>query len=189
MAEPTEQKTSDGVCPKCGATLADITTTKTGRKLQRCSQGSWNPETRKNEGCDYVKWFEIEPEELDEKCPKCGQKLNLVVTRFGKKMKKCSTGGWDKEAKKATGCDYIEWINGTTEPLDEDCPECGKKLVLYTTANGKKMKKCSTAGWDKATREKTGCPYIYWLKPNEYFQETNNDGEEFLPPEEDTAAF
>ncbi len=108
-------------------------------------------------------------------------------------MKKCSTGGWDKEAKKATGCDYIEWINGTTEPLDEDCPECGKKLALYTTANGKKMKKCSTSGWDKVTRMVTGCPYIYWLKPNEYFfepesqnrrpQQTTNDGEEFLPPE------
>lgn len=171
------------VCPTCGSPLGEITTTKTGRQLQRCSKGSWDPETRQNVGCDYVKWLEIAPQELDEKCPKCGAKLVLAVTRFGKKMKKCSTGGWDKETKKATGCDYIEWINGTTEPLDEECPVCGEKLVLFTTAAGKKMKKCSTAGWDKAERKATGCTYVYWLKPGEYAQTTDSNGEEFLPPE------
>lgn len=170
-------------CPKCGNSLGEITLTKTGRKLQRCSKGSWDAESRQNVGCDFVKWLEIEPEELDVKCPKCGNKLILSVTRFGKKMKKCSTGGWDKEAKKATGCDYIEWINGTTEQLDEDCPTCGQKLVLFTTAAGKKMKKCSTAGWDRAARKATGCTYIYWLKPNEYQQKEDSGGEEFLPPE------
>ncbi len=186
MAKANEQKTPEGMCPKCGSPLAEITVTKTGRKLQRCSKGSWNPETRKNEGCDFVKWFEVEPQILSEKCPKCGSKLILAVTRFGKKMKKCEKGSWDKEAKKAIGCDYVEWINGTTEPLDEECPQCGQKLVLYTTANGKKMKKCSTSGWDKVARQATGCPYVYWLKPEEYPQptdKTNNGGEEFLPPE------
>jgi hypothetical protein len=78
-------------------------------------------------------------------------------------MKKCSTGGWDKEAKKATGCDYLEWIGGTMEELDEDCPKCGEKLVFYTTANGKRMKKCSTSGWDAKARKATGCTYIEWL--------------------------
>ena len=178
-----EEQTKE-VCPKCGKPLSEVTTTATGRKLQRCSAGSWDPESRTNVGCDYVKWLEIEPETLDEKCPKCGKPVILTVTRFGKKMKKCSTGGWDKETKKATGCDFVEWINGTTEQLDEDCPDCGKKLVLFTTNAGKKMKKCSTAGWDSATRKATGCPYIYWLKPNEY--PTKNEGpngEEFLPPE------
>jgi ssDNA-binding Zn-finger/Zn-ribbon topoisomerase 1 len=75
-------------CPKCGAPLGEITETATGRKLQRCSQGSWNPQTHKNEGCDYVKWLEVEPKELDEKCPKCGANLVLQVTRFGKKNEK-----------------------------------------------------------------------------------------------------
>ena len=178
-----EEPVAPEVCPTCSSPLGEITVTKTGRKLQRCSKGSWDPETRKNIGCDFVKWFEVEPQELDEKCPKCGNKLVLAVTRFGKKMKKCSTGSWDRETKKTIGCDYIEWINGTTEPLDEECPQCGKKLALYTTANGKKMKKCSTAGWDKATRTATGCPYVYWLKPNEYPQSTDSGGEEFLPPE------
>lgn len=124
-----------------------------------------------------------EKETEENICPKCGAPLLMAFTRFGKKMKKCSKGGWDKEEKKATGCDYIEWINGTTEPLDEDCPTCGVKLVLYTTANGKKMKKCSTAGWDRDARKATGCPYIQWLKPSEYPVQADSGGEEFLPPQ------
>lgn len=175
MTENTEK------CPKCGAPLGEVVETKTGRKLRRCSTGSWNPETRKTEGCDYVLWLAVEPQQLDEKCPKCGNALILQFTRFGKKMKKCSTGGWDKENKKPTGCDYVEWLTGTTEPLKESCPDCGKPLVLYTTASGKKMEKCSTAGWDREARKATGCPYIKWLKQGET---SGNTGEEFLPPEE-----
>lgn len=178
-----EKNQSAEVCLKCGAPLGEVVTTKTGRKLQRCSTGGWDPETKQNTGCDYVKWLEMGPETLDEKCPKCGAPLVMAFTRFGKKMKKCSTGGWNKEAKKATGCDYVEWINGSTEQLDEDCPDCGAKLVLFTTASGKKMKKCSTAGWDKVKKKATGCPYVYWLKPNEYPAAADNGGEEFLPPE------
>lgn len=170
-------------CPKCGSDLGPIVETPTGRKLQRCSKGTWNKETRQNEGCDYVKWLTIEPQTLDEKCPKCGSPLVLQVTRFGKKMKKCSTGGWDKEAKKATGCDYVEWINGTTEKLDEECPTCGQPLVLFTTSAGKRMKKCSTAGWDANARKATGCTYVEWLKGDVATKPTG--GEEFLPPEDE----
>jgi ssDNA-binding Zn-finger/Zn-ribbon topoisomerase 1 len=114
---------SEEICPKCGSPLAEVTTTASGKRLQRCSTGSWNPETKQNEGCDYVEWIQVEPKTLEEKCPKCGNPLILQVTRFGKKMKKCSTGGWDKATKHATGCDYVEWVNGTTEPLEEKCPE------------------------------------------------------------------
>ncbi|MBI4096866.1 MAG: topoisomerase DNA-binding C4 zinc finger domain-containing protein [Candidatus Levybacteria bacterium] len=187
VADKTEEHagkkaTEPEVCPKCGNPLSDITTTATGRKLQRCSAGSWDPTERKTIGCDYVKWLEVEPQELDEKCPKCGSPLVLSVTRFGKKMKKCSTNVWDKEAKKATGCDYIEWINGTTEKLDEECPACGKPLVLFTTNAGKRMKKCSTAGWDREKRVATGCTFVQWLRPGEY-EKADTGGEEFLPPE------
>lgn len=166
-------------CPKCGSPLGEIVETKSGKRLQRCSTGRWNPDTKKNEGCDYVKWLEVPPQTLDEKCPKCGNPLVLQFTRFGKKMKKCSTGGWDKVAKKATGCDYVEWINGTTEPLNEKCPDCGNPLVLFTTAAGKRMIKCSTAGWDKVARKATGCAYVQWLKPGEMA----STGEEGLPPD------
>lgn len=169
-------------CPKCGADLGKVTETSTGKQLQRCTKGVWNKETRTAEGCDYVKWIVAEPKELDEKCPKCGSPLVLVVTRFGKKMKKCTTNVWNPETKKAEGCDFIEWINGTTEELDEDCPDCGKKLVLYTTAAGKKMKKCSTAGWDKEKRVATGCKYVQWLRPDEYVS-NGLSGDEHLPPE------
>ena len=68
-----------------------------------------------------------------------------------------------KETKKATGCDYVEWINGTTEKLDEKCPECSSALVLFTTNNGKKMKKCSAGGWDKEAKKATGCDYVEWI--------------------------
>jgi ssDNA-binding Zn-finger/Zn-ribbon topoisomerase 1 len=166
-ADKTDKNSSPDICPKCGNKVDEATTTKSGRKLRRCSNGRWNPDTKKNEGCDYVEWLPFEPETLDEKCPKCGNPLILAMTRFGKKMKKCSTGGWDSAAKKATGCDYVEWINGTTEKLNEECPECGNPLVLYTTASGKKMKKCSTAGWDREKKAATGCTYVYWLHPGE----------------------
>lgn len=171
------------LCPKCNSPLSPVAETPTGRKLQRCSKGSWNPETKKNEGCDYVKWIQNEPEELDEKCPKCENPLVMAQTRFGKKMKKCSTNIWNKETKKAEGCDFIEWINGTTESLDEDCPACSEKLVLYTTSTGKKMKKCETSGWDREKRVATGCPYVQWLKSSDYSQTADSGGEEFLPPE------
>lgn len=174
---------TDTQCPKCGKPLGEIQETKTGKKLQRCTGGRWNPETKKSEGCDFVKWFTPDPKTLEETCPKCGSPLVLVVTRFGKKMKKCSTNTWNKETKKSEGCDYIEWINGTTEELNENCPECGNKLVLYTTANGKQMKKCSTGGWDREKRQATGCPYVYWFKPGEYVHQKSSNGEEFLPPE------
>lgn len=183
MASQDEKNTTPEMCPKCGRALGEIQMTKTGRKLQRCSGGSWDAEAKKNVGCEYVKWLEMEPQTLDEKCPKCEEPLVLAFTRFGKKMKKCSTNVWNAELKKSEGCDFIEWINGTTEELDEDCPECGKKLVLFTTANGKKMKKCSTAGWDRAARKATGCPYVYWFKAGEYEATYDSGGEEFLPPE------
>jgi len=102
---------------KCGASLAEITETANGRRLQRCSKGSWNKETRQNEGCDYVKWLEVEPQTLDEKCPKCGSPLILQVTRFGKKMKKCSAGSWDKETEKQSGAIMLSGLTAQLKKL------------------------------------------------------------------------
>jgi ssDNA-binding Zn-finger/Zn-ribbon topoisomerase 1 len=155
--------TNQELCAKCGATLSEVITTKTGKQLRRCSKGLYNEETRKTEGCDYVKWLPSVPQELDEKCPKCGEKLVLATTRFGKKMKRCSTNVWNPETKSSTGCDYVQWITGTTEELDEDCPECGEKLVLFTTTTGKKLKKCSTNKWDKEQKMAVGCTFVEWM--------------------------
>ncbi|MDO8610605.1 MAG: topoisomerase DNA-binding C4 zinc finger domain-containing protein [bacterium] len=160
-------------CPKCGADLNPIEETPSGKKLQRCSKGTWNRETKQTEGCTFVKWMNADPVPLNEKCPKCGAQLVMSTTRNGKKLKKCIKGGWDKDAKKATGCDYVEWFNGTKEELDELCPQCEAKLLLVTTANGKRMKKCSTSGWDREKRKATGCTYVQWLP--------NNNGDENAP--------
>lgn len=151
------------LCPKCGSALGEVQTTKSGKSFVRCSTGSWDPETRQVQGCSFIKWLPAEPQVLDEKCPKCGSALILTVTRFGKRMKKCSTATWDPKTRTAGGCDYIEWIKGTTEELDEDCPKCSSKLVLFTTAAGKKLKKCSTNKWDPEKREAVGCTYVQWL--------------------------
>jgi hypothetical protein len=153
---------SEDKCPKCGSSLSAQETTPTGKKLQRCSQGQWNSETRQTEGCAFVKWIQDPPQELDEKCPKCGEKLLLQTTRFGKKMKKCSAGGWDREEKKPTGCTYVDWLD-ERQILDEKCPKCENKLVLTTVSGGKKLKKCETAGWDSKNKTATGCDYVEWL--------------------------
>ncbi len=163
MNTPSVSNENQEICPKCGSKLGEVVITSSGKKLRRCTAGMWNAETKKIDGCDFVLWLPFEPQTLDETCPKCGASLVLTMTRFGKKMKKCSTGGWDATKKQVIGCDYVEWINGTTEPLDEECPECGAKLVLYTTVSGKKMKKCSTAGWDREKKQATGCTYVHWL--------------------------
>ncbi len=150
------------VCPKCGAPLGEVVETKSGKKLQRCSTGSWDPETKQNVGCDFVKWLAVEPTALEEKCPKCGAPLLMVTTRMGKKMKKCSTATWDPKTKTAGGCDYVEWLKGTTEALDEDCPKCGSKLVMFTTVSGKKLKKCSSNQWDPQQKMAVGCDFVEW---------------------------
>ncbi len=155
-------KDNKEMCPKCGAPLGEVVETKSGKKLQRCSAGSWNPDTRENEGCDFVKWLAVEPAALDEKCPKCGAPLLMVTTRMGKKMKKCSTATWDPKTKTAGGCDYVEWLKGTTQALDEDCPKCGSKLVMFTTVSGKKLKKCSTNQWDPQQKMAVGCDFVEW---------------------------
>ncbi len=100
---------------------------------------------------------------LDEKCPKCGSPLVLATTKTGKRLKRCSTNVWDKETRTSSGCDYVEWMKGETQELDEDCPTCGSKLVLYTSAAGKKLKKCSTNTWNKETRSSEGCNFVQWM--------------------------
>ena len=46
-------------------------------------------------------------------CPKCNSKLVEADTKKGKVIK-CETNKWNAIAKKAEGCDYIEWSNPTT---------------------------------------------------------------------------
>lgn len=100
---------------------------------------------------------------LEEKCPKCGNPLVMATTRTGRRLKRCSTNVWDRETRTSSGCDYVEWMKGETQELDEECPKCGSKLVMYTSAAGKRLKKCSTNVWNKQTRSSEGCDYVQWL--------------------------
>lgn len=177
------QVIDENICPKCGSSLTEIMETASGKRMRKCVKNVWNKETKKSEGCEYVKWITPEPKTLDEACPKCGKPLVLQITRFGKKMKKCSTSVWDSKTKTSSGCDFVEWVNGTTEKLDEACPECGQDLVLFTTNAGKKMKKCSTAGWDKEARKATGCTYVKWLKAEDLMFDNSFDAQPPPPGE------
>jgi len=53
-------------------------------------------------------------------CPKCGKKLELKTTKAGKPMIKCTGGGWDVINKKATGCDFVDWMNGENDFSNSD---------------------------------------------------------------------
>lgn len=52
-------------------------------------------------------------------CPKCGKEL-VMKDNGAKKFIKCSAGGWDRIAKKATGCDFVDWMNGENDYLNSD---------------------------------------------------------------------
>lgn len=68
------------------------------------------------------------------------------------------------EMLKATKTDDDEIPDPTDEFTPNGvCPDCGNALVDTTTKNGKRMKKCSTQGWDSEKREVTGCKYVKWL--------------------------
>lgn len=171
----TEENPYEGLCPKCGSPLTDVQKTKSGKEFIRCTMGFWNSETKQAEGCDFIQWKDARPQYLKENCPKCGARLVMAKTKTGKQMKKCATAGWDREAKKPTGCNYIEWVDESRKKLNETCPKCNNVLILQTTASGKKLKKCSTSRWDREKKEATGCTYIQWM-PDE-----STGGEEANP--------
>lgn len=102
-------------------------------------------------------------EENADVCPKCGSPLVEATTKTGKKLKRCSTNVWDPATRTSSGCDFVEWPKASVEELDEDCPQCGSKLVLMNTATGKQLKKCSTSKWNRQTRTAEGCTYVQWM--------------------------
>lgn len=107
--EESQEEVKQDVCPKCGSALVEATT-KTGKKLKRCSTNVWDPETRTSSGCDYVEWQKGVTEATDEDCPKCGSKLVIYTASSGKKLKKCSTNKWNAQTRTAEGCDYTQWL-------------------------------------------------------------------------------
>ena len=56
VTQNAQAPTPSEPCPTCGSALV-IITTKTGKRVQKCSTNKWNPETKTAEGCSYVKWL------------------------------------------------------------------------------------------------------------------------------------
>jgi ribosomal protein S27AE len=150
-------------CPQCGADLSPVMTTASGKKLRRCSTSQWDPNTKQSSGCNYVLWLDDKTKELKELCPKCCGNVIQTTTKSGKKLKKCLNGKWDKEQGVVVGCDFVEWLDNKPKTLKELCPKCSAPLVLTKTASGKKLKKCSTAGWDRDEHVAIGCTFVEWL--------------------------
>jgi hypothetical protein len=158
MSSSAEKK-----CPLCGQALSEVITTGSGKKLRRCSSATWDATTKQSGGCSYVLWLDDKTKELKELCPKCGGNLIQTTTKSGKKLKKCLNGQWDKEQGVVVGCDYVEWLDTGKKLLKELCPKCQAPLVMAKTASGKKLKKCSTAGWNRDEKVPIGCTYVEWL--------------------------
>ncbi|OGK60168.1 hypothetical protein A3G65_01820 [Candidatus Roizmanbacteria bacterium RIFCSPLOWO2_12_FULL_37_7b] len=101
----------------------------------------------------------------NQACPKCNATLGPVeTTPIGRQIQRCSNGSWDRTTRQVNGCTYARWSYPQPEKLDEECPKCSEPLVLVSTRKGSKLKRCSTAGWDRATKTVTGCDYVEWVK-------------------------
>lgn len=81
-------------------------------------------------------------EELDEKCPECGNGLVVRVGRFGKFVA-CST---------FPACKYTRQF---VEKIDRQCPRCGGDMIVKKSRKGKTFYGCSNyptctfAAWKK----------------------------------------
>ncbi len=81
-------------------------------------------------------------EELDEKCPQCGNMLVVRTGRYGKFVA-CSN---------FPACKYTRQKN---ETIDMKCPQCGGDIVIKKTRRGKMFygcsnyPKCTFAAWKK----------------------------------------
>ncbi|MGL4951134.1 MAG: DNA topoisomerase [Mycoplasma sp.] len=69
----------DEKCPKCNGDVF-LQLTKNGKKMKKCSNGSWNPKTKKVEGCDFLEWVN----EVDPKAPLCPKCNSTMILRSGK---------------------------------------------------------------------------------------------------------
>jgi len=59
---------------------------------------------------------------------------------------------------------YSKYVTPTAStPKGDVCPKCGKMLQYKETKTGKKMMKCSGAGWDPINKRAIGCDYVKWI--------------------------
>ena len=153
------------VCPNCGRPMA-LRTSKTGQQFLGCTG---YPECKTILSMNVLAEMEQSggvqpsnnPQELEEKCTKCGGFLVLKSGPYGKytectecgdrkpyhrstgvKCPKCGEGVIEeKKSKKGLiffgcskypDCDFVLW----NEPTGDVCPECGALLVKRETQKG-----------------------------------------------------
>lgn len=103
----------------------------------------WRPfEKELNKTYDTAEKVKVAVEELDEKCPDCGNTLVIRVGRYGKFVA-CST---------FPACKYTRQF---AEKIDMKCPRCGGDIVIKKSRRGKVFYGCSNyptcnfAAWKK----------------------------------------
>lgn len=109
-----KEEVTDEICEKCGKNMV----IKHGRygKFLACP------------GYPDCKNTKAIVDELNVKCPKCGETLVRRKSRKGRMFYGCK--GYPK-------CDFVSW----DEPIEEKCPDCKGLLVLKRTKK-EKTKKC-----------------------------------------------
>ena len=149
---------TDEICDKCGADMI----IKFGRfgKFMACSN---YPECKNTKPVTKSGDIGSEPEKVDEKCPTCGSEMVLRSGRFGNfiacsKYPECKTtkpislgikcpkecGGEVVSRRTKKGrtffgctnypkCDFTAW----QKPVNEPCPECGGKYLVYAASKNK----------------------------------------------------
>ncbi|MFQ5431211.1 MAG: type I DNA topoisomerase [Nitrospinota bacterium] len=149
---------TDEICDKCGADMI----IKFGRfgKFMACSN---YPECKNTKPVSKNGDVGSEPEKTDEKCPECGSDMVLRNGRFGKFMacskypeckttkpislgikcpKECGGEVVSRRTKKGRTffgctnypkCDFTSW----QKPVNEPCPECGGKYLVYAASRNK----------------------------------------------------
>lgn len=46
-----------------------------------------------------------------KKCPKCGGRLVMKVTKAGKPFNKCENGKWNALTNQNEGCQFVDWLD------------------------------------------------------------------------------
>jgi hypothetical protein len=75
-----------------------------------CKLTHWEPQERRVGGFPKKEAKPIVYVE-GRTCDKCGSRLVEKTKQDGKKYFKCEKGSWDAVAKKAIGCDFVDWNN------------------------------------------------------------------------------
>lgn len=60
---PKQVEYAEGQCPKCQSRLVNGTTTA-GKKFVKCETNKWNRSLNKAEGCEWIRWAEMQQSDL-----------------------------------------------------------------------------------------------------------------------------